>query len=358
MLQAKDYEKMLQFIMSIPPNNGSFCKTLLDQLKEHYGHNYMTLFAVDNNGKLYNPVARNISNYNLDLYMQYFYKVDMFHTMNIPKKLYSSQNVVSVTDMMSYEQFYNTEYYNDFFKKMNLHYEIAMPLIYDEKILGVLGIYRTKEEGDFEQKDYLFFNNINKFIAFNFNTSLYIEDLQNEQLLYKNCAYNASLGIIVIGQNLSLMYYNEEAKNICMDIMNGNSVQNSMSLFTNFIYDKIMSQTFNHIILHNICQIKIIPQIIPRSNGTMETVYIVYLRNNEKPIDKILDRMVNTYSFSKREKEIVEQVYYGLSNEEIAQKLYLSINTVKTHIENVYKKMGINKRVSLLDIINEISYTI
>lgn len=358
MLQVKDYEKMLQFIMSIPPNKGNFCQTLLDQLKDFYGYNYMTLFLVDNNGGLYNPVARNISKYYLDLYLQYYYKVDMFHTMNIPKQLYSNQKVVSVTDIMSYDQFCNTEYYNDFFKKMNLHYEIAVPLIYDERTLGVLGVYKTKEEGNFEQKDYLFFNNINKYIAINFNTSLYIEDLQDNQLLYKNCAYNASLGILVLGQNLSLLYYNEEAKHICMDIMHCNSVQNSVSLFTSFIYEKIINQTFNNIIIHDICQIKIVPQIIPKSNGTIETIYIIYLRNNEKPIDKIIDKMVNIYSFSKREKEIIEQMYDGLSNEEIAKKFYISINTIKKHIENIYKKMGINKRSSLINIINEISYTV
>jgi len=357
MLQSKDYDKILQFVVSIPPDTNNYRKKVLDQLKDIYGYNYMTFFVADNTGNLGNPIASNISNYYLELYNQYFYKLDIFRPIDTLSRSFK-QKVVSVTDMMSYEQFVTTEYYNDFFKKMNLHYQIILPLILDEKILGVIGLFKTKEEGEFAQKDLLVLNNINKHIASNLKASLFIDNIQNENFIFKNCAYQAHLGILVLAQDLSPLYYNEVASQICMDIMSCNSAQSSISFVTNIIYEKIMNRMFNHIILHDSYQIRIIPQIIPKSNGTIETVYIVYLSDSEKPIGKILDKMDNIYSFSNREKEIIEQIYYGLGNREIAEKLYVSIYTVKSHIENVYKKMGINKRVSLINIINEISYTI
>lgn len=46
------------------------------------------------------------------------------------------------------------------------------------------------------------------------------------------------------------------------------------------------------------------------------------------------------------------------NNQEIAQQYYLSIHTVKSHIENIFKKMRINKRASLFNIINEIRNTL
>jgi len=357
MFQSKDYDKMLNFITSIPSDSRNYRKTVLDQLNYFYGYNHMTFFIADNIGNLGNPVASNITNYFLELYNQYFYKVDIFRSKDISKQFYN-QKVVSVTDMMSYDQFINTEYYNDFFKKMNLHYQIILPLNIDEKTLGIIGIFKTKEEGEFTQKDLLILNNINKHIAANLKTSLFIDGIQNEKHIYKNCLSQAHLGILVLAQDLSPLYYNEEACRICMDMMSSDSTQNSISLVTNIIYEKIMGRLFDHIILHGSCQIRIVPQIIPKSNGTIETVYIVFLSNNEKPIGKILEKMNNIYSFSKREKEIIEEIYNGLSNDQIAEKLYVSIHTVKTHIENVYKKMGINKRASLINIINEISYTI
>lgn len=34
----------------------------------------------------------------------------------------------------------------------------------------------------------------------------------------------------------------------------------------------------------------------------------------------------------------------GLTNPEIAQELFVSVNTVKTHIKNIYRKLNVNNR--------------
>ncbi|HEY9790741.1 MAG TPA: response regulator transcription factor [Candidatus Obscuribacterales bacterium] len=47
---------------------------------------------------------------------------------------------------------------------------------------------------------------------------------------------------------------------------------------------------------------------------------------------------------SEREKEIVKMIANGLGNQAIAHQLYLSIDTVKTHIRNIMEKMEANNR--------------
>jgi DNA-binding NarL/FixJ family response regulator len=47
---------------------------------------------------------------------------------------------------------------------------------------------------------------------------------------------------------------------------------------------------------------------------------------------------------SKREKEILCEVCTGATNQEIADRLFLSINTVKHHLRNIYSKLGIRNR--------------
>jgi LuxR family maltose regulon positive regulatory protein len=47
---------------------------------------------------------------------------------------------------------------------------------------------------------------------------------------------------------------------------------------------------------------------------------------------------------SKRELEVLRLTTEGLTNQEIAQALYVSINTVKTHLRNVYGKLGVANR--------------
>ena len=38
----------------------------------------------------------------------------------------------------------------------------------------------------------------------------------------------------------------------------------------------------------------------------------------------------------------------GYSNQKIADKLYVSINTIKTHIANLFDKLGVRSRVEAL----------
>lgn len=48
-----------------------------------------------------------------------------------------------------------------------------------------------------------------------------------------------------------------------------------------------------------------------------------------------------------REKELVKLVKQGLSNKEIGDTLFISINTVKKHLQNLYQKMNVANRTEL-----------
>ena len=52
--------------------------------------------------------------------------------------------------------------------------------------------------------------------------------------------------------------------------------------------------------------------------------------------------------FSKREQEILELLIKGHTNKEIGEELYISINTVKTHIKNIYSKLNVSNRIQLI----------
>jgi LuxR family transcriptional regulator, maltose regulon positive regulatory protein len=48
---------------------------------------------------------------------------------------------------------------------------------------------------------------------------------------------------------------------------------------------------------------------------------------------------------SEREIEVLRLLADGLSNAEIAQKLYLSPNTLKAHTQNIYSKLDVHSRL-------------
>lgn len=60
------------------------------------------------------------------------------------------------------------------------------------------------------------------------------------------------------------------------------------------------------------------------------------------------------YELSKREKEVLTFLTTGLSNEEIAEKMFVSKNTIKTHIKNIYSKLDVKNRIQAIKKINGI----
>jgi DNA-binding NarL/FixJ family response regulator len=69
---------------------------------------------------------------------------------------------------------------------------------------------------------------------------------------------------------------------------------------------------------------------------------------------KTMKNILSYESFSKREvklteaeKEIVSLICQGYRNKEIAQKLHISEQTVKSHCNRIYKKVGVSDRLQL-----------
>jgi DNA-binding NarL/FixJ family response regulator len=52
-----------------------------------------------------------------------------------------------------------------------------------------------------------------------------------------------------------------------------------------------------------------------------------------------------THRLSSRELEVLKLMAEGQSNPEIAARLYLSHNTIKTHVRGIFNKLGVDHRV-------------
>lgn len=53
---------------------------------------------------------------------------------------------------------------------------------------------------------------------------------------------------------------------------------------------------------------------------------------------------IDSLGISKREYEVLELMARGLSNQEIADKLFVSLNTIKTHSSNLFLKLEVSRR--------------
>ena len=58
---------------------------------------------------------------------------------------------------------------------------------------------------------------------------------------------------------------------------------------------------------------------------------------------------LNKLGLSKRELEVLQLMAEGFSNVEIAERLYISLNTVKTHGSKLFEKMDVKRRTQAVE---------
>lgn len=64
--------------------------------------------------------------------------------------------------------------------------------------------------------------------------------------------------------------------------------------------------------------------------------------------DIIDEKKLEEIGLSKREYEILNEISRGLSNKEIANKLFVSESTVKTHVSNLFVKLDAKRRTQAI----------
>ncbi|MDD5922952.1 MAG: helix-turn-helix transcriptional regulator [Eubacteriales bacterium] len=65
-----------------------------------------------------------------------------------------------------------------------------------------------------------------------------------------------------------------------------------------------------------------------------------------------IELLASRFDLTNREKEIAGLVNQGESNQKIADTLYISLNTVKSHMKNIFRKCGVRSRVELVHLIS------
>ncbi len=58
-------------------------------------------------------------------------------------------------------------------------------------------------------------------------------------------------------------------------------------------------------------------------------------------------KLMESVRMTKRERQVIELISDGMANKEIAQKLYLSPYTVKSHVHNVLEKLALHTRLQI-----------
>lgn len=68
--------------------------------------------------------------------------------------------------------------------------------------------------------------------------------------------------------------------------------------------------------------------------------------------NSINQHVLARYGITPRETEVLVQIVKGKSYSQISEQLFISLPTVKTHISRAYKKMNVNNKIELINLLN------
>nr|WP_227464864.1 response regulator transcription factor [Nocardioides lijunqiniae] len=86
------------------------------------------------------------------------------------------------------------------------------------------------------------------------------------------------------------------------------------------------------------------PEIVEALHRVHQGEIVTMVGDHETSVGGEGDWPGRAFGLSPRESEVLALITQGLSNQEIADRSYLSINSVKTYIRSAYRKVEVNRR--------------
>ena len=86
-------------------------------------------------------------------------------------------------------------------------------------------------------------------------------------------------------------------------------------------------------------------------SGPADRVAIIYLHDPQDTTRPTVEQLQKFYGFTKAQARIADALYSGISVSQAAKELNISVNTVRTHLRNIYAKVGVKTQTELLGLL-------
>jgi DNA-binding CsgD family transcriptional regulator/PAS domain-containing protein len=309
-------------------------------------------------------MVKNLDKKFTDYYKEYFHQFDPLQVMqglHQRTKLSCNNRVCAY----SYDLQRSTEYYNDFLKPQKVHHKLVADLVAEKEVYGRVAWVRSLKTGRFSDHEIKLAKAISPYLAHALAYNELRERLKIKGKILHYIEKQSSVGFILVGEKLQIVYINPKAEEL-LDVSEGCVSDDTirMQILSQLLKDcreikagmkdypadlvaiprKRTLQGGKHI------QFSATYKTLYRTTGAKNTpLFMVCIEALPQPLDAVTQRLAKSYHLSKREVDVVGRLFSGLKNAQIAEKLYISEITVKKHLQNIYHKVGVCNRTSLIN---------
>lgn len=337
-----------------------FDQKILSLFEKHFNYHTCGITVYNNNYHLIDVIGYNGAITLKDHYLQGYYQKDALsiYITNKIGNINSSETKVITNSGVSailIEKKKDFEEYKDFLGTAGMSYVAVLPL---NKFKSRICLYKSDKEGDFNKEETVFLNYISQYIQSLVPLSQYIATLESCNSIKDSLIDNEKIGLVILNNDFEVL----EANNLAVEYLN--SAIPHYSNISDFLRGVIAMESspentemnmLNKTISFNglVFNFFVKPYII--NNKYLGRQYVATITNSSIGTDRKHDykRFSEKFKLSEREMEIIILLSQNLRYSEIADSLFISLNTVRTHIKNIYRKLDIDNERSLLCLFNK-----
>jgi DNA-binding CsgD family transcriptional regulator/PAS domain-containing protein len=318
-------------------------------------------FLPDGNGRFTYIIIKNLDKTYCGYYKTYFYRFDPLH---LTYDLDRSKRQIPLEQAISYDSFQPAEYYNDFLKPQKIHHKLIVNLVVEKELYGRIVLTRPREFNPFAIKEIQTAKTISPYLAH----ALAHNDLRRRIRLKGNILNyiekQSSSGIILLDEALQIIYRNSKAEEMLgklkhsMPTVNGNDPISSQVLKDcREIQTDLdscpgggMSIPRQRVVNGpNRSRFSVISKALdPGSDCGGSRMFMVSIEE-QRPANIDPQHLMDSFHLSRREIDVVALLFLGLKNAQIAGELFVSEVTIKKHLQNIYEKVGVSNRTTLIN---------
>lgn len=308
---------IIDFVYSIP-DRASMFRAVCEKLERLIGISsavFVPIGAGAEDYRLRGYELFNSSEGAMLMYLAHYATVDPFVIRGLPT---FANSATRITDIEPKRLLLESEFARDFLIPMaNVFYILGSTLVSEGDTVAVFGLHRERGDADFSVRDRSIVNMCLPHIA---------RASRDSGLMKSLVPGDAEPGLIIMEEGGRVLYMNKEARGV----LRGRPPSTIPVPGAGPAFLKNGSITYRVRTL--------------TAGGDGQRRIILFERH---PSGRRLRPILAGWNLSAREEEVAALVVQGLSNREIAEKLFITEQTVKDHLHEVFNKTGVRRRSEL-----------
>ena len=340
---------------------------LLTLIEKYLGYHSCSFVIYESNSIYKGSCGHNLSMG--EQYEQFYRPIDplaKYITQHYQELISRERKVILSSEVFS--DYLSSQYCQSLRLSANLAY--AAVILFDNLRLTV---YHTLKEDDFSEEEIAMLSLLEQLLSSRYTLFSKIVKPTYQHTLeeLKNLYFDTlSTGVIILNSDYVLLDSNNIGRQYMTELSKSQTISSYFSKLIPLLNLSVIggeaapSERMLKLEQYLITIRLYVPQPGTSSEGY---VYFITLTSNEDSADRDTESgtasaesrqersrlFASQYHLSSREMEVVEALSRGEKYQDIADTLFLSINTVRTHIKNIYRKLGINNQRNLLYLYNQ-----